>query len=121
MEKGEGIERHTSEVVTATAMKSEAPKSTVEPPEAPASPTLLFQSSVLRFFSVVDVHESSIALDNIHRSLDEIGALRAPISDLRRFSVFLRLIRAADHELEAATRPHERRQPLSEREALPAA
>ena len=107
--------------MTSPAMKLQAPKSTVAQDDGPDPYALRFESSVLRFFSPLDVHESSIALDNIHRSLDEIGALRAPISDLRRFSVFLRLIRAADHELEAATRPGERRQPLPQREALPSA
>lgn len=102
-------------------MKPEAPKSTVATNGGGSLEPPRFQRPALPVFSAADLDESEVSRSNINRTIDGVCDGLFKVTDQRRFAVYLRLIRAADHELEAATRPRERRQPLSQREALPAA
>jgi len=61
-------------------------------------------------FTESDVQEAEISLNNIERLLSLVALGHVRFTDLRRLSVFMRLVRSAEHELDAATRP--------EREAL---
>jgi hypothetical protein len=54
--------------------------------------------------SAADLDDSELSRRNINRTIEDICDGITQISDARRFNVYLQLIRAADHELGAATR-----------------
>jgi hypothetical protein len=70
-----------------------------------AAPVLRSTRTAPRSPSHEEHEQAAAALYVITRLHDALGDYTATIHDSRRFAVFLRLIAAAEHELDAATRP----------------